>query len=89
MVGLIMCDRPFFHKMASRLAPVTGGEKLIFGVFEVERPTISCMTNLGWRQILFSSNNIKQSAGILEPGIKKFILSSMSGDNSLTLPLML
>lgn len=30
----------FFHKMASRLAPVTGGEKLIFGVFEAERPTI-------------------------------------------------
>ncbi|CAI9276984.1 unnamed protein product [Lactuca saligna] len=31
----------FFHKMASRLAPVTGGKKLISGVLEAKRPTIS------------------------------------------------
>nr|KAJ0194817.1 hypothetical protein LSAT_V11C700360660 [Lactuca sativa] len=49
--------------MASRLAPVTGGEKLISSVLEAKRPTISCMTNLGWRQILFSSNNIKAYFG--------------------------
>ncbi|XP_023738214.1 sister chromatid cohesion protein PDS5 homolog A isoform X1 [Lactuca sativa] len=35
---------------------------------------------------MLAMNVIKQSAGILEPGIKKFILSSMSGDNSSSNP---
>nr|KAJ0205666.1 hypothetical protein LSAT_V11C500238430 [Lactuca sativa] len=35
------CLIRFFHKIASRLAPVTGGEKLISGLHEAERPTIS------------------------------------------------
>nr|KAJ0198187.1 hypothetical protein LSAT_V11C700376670 [Lactuca sativa] len=39
------CLIRFFHKMASRLAPVTGGEKLISGVLEAERPTIRVLFN--------------------------------------------
>ncbi|CAI9279977.1 unnamed protein product [Lactuca saligna] len=35
---------------------------------------------------MLAMNVIKQSAGILEPGIKKFILSSMSGDHSSSNP---
>ncbi|CAI9293422.1 unnamed protein product [Lactuca saligna] len=35
------CLIRFFHKMASRLAPVTGGKKLISVVLEAKRPTIS------------------------------------------------
>ncbi|PWA92875.1 N-alpha-acetyltransferase 15, NatA auxiliary subunit [Artemisia annua] len=31
----------FFHKVASRSAPATDGEKLILGVIEAERPTFS------------------------------------------------
>ncbi|GJY27417.1 N-alpha-acetyltransferase 15, NatA auxiliary subunit, partial [Tanacetum coccineum] len=33
------CLLRFFHKVASRPAPATDGEKLIMGVIEVERPT--------------------------------------------------
>ncbi|CAH1422579.1 unnamed protein product [Lactuca virosa] len=35
------CLIRFFHKVASRPAPVTDGEKLISGVLEAERPTFS------------------------------------------------
>ncbi|CAH1416312.1 unnamed protein product [Lactuca virosa] len=77
------CLMRFFHKVASRPAPVTDGEKLISGVLEAERPTFKDITSAARTH---SMNVIKQSAGILEPGIKKFILSSMSGDNSSSNP---
>ncbi|PWA97460.1 N-alpha-acetyltransferase 15, NatA auxiliary subunit [Artemisia annua] len=35
------CLLRFFHKVASRPAPATDGEKLILGVIEAERPTFS------------------------------------------------